>query len=233
MTNSSLPRVAVVAIAVTALTSSALAQQTPPLTPAEIEAAYAVAIRDRTKDIVVLLDLTDAAKSNRVMELIMAQYRALRSRDETIKEKVKSAGKAGDAAVDRASLFVTMSKPLHDQFLTKLATELTPDQVEKVKDKMTYNKVKVTYDAYCAIIPGLTDADKAKILEQLKLAREEAIDGGSANEKSEIFQKYKDKINEYLNAHGHDVAKAYAEWNAKQEQAEKDKSSGGGAPSPK
>ena len=50
----------------------------------------------------------------------------------------------------------------------------------------------------------------------LKLAREEAIDGGSANEKSEIFQMYKNQINDYLDAHGHDVAKAYKDWETRQ-----------------
>ena len=65
-------------------------------------------------------------------------------------------------------------------------------------------------------MPGLTDSDRAKILELLRVAREEAVDGGSALEKSAIFQKYKDQINDYLNAHGHDVAKAYKEWDEKQ-----------------
>ena len=45
---------------------------------------------------------------------------------------------------------------------------------------MTYNKVKITYDAYIDIVPALTAADKAKIMELLKAAREKAIDGGSA-----------------------------------------------------
>ena len=123
---------------------------------------------------------------------------------------------------DRAALFQTMSKPLHDEFLTKLAADLSPQQVEIVKDKMTYNKLKVTYDAYCAIIPNLTEPDKTKIMEQLALARDEAIDGGSADEKSAIFQKYKERINEYLTTHGHDLAKAYKDWNAKQDQAKKE-----------
>jgi hypothetical protein len=56
-------------------------------------------------------------------------------------------------------------------------------------------------------------------MDKLKAAREEAIDGGSAGEKSAIFQKYKDQINDYLNAHGHDVAKAYRDWEAKQQAA--------------
>ena len=88
-------------------------------------------------------------------------------------------------------------------------------------ESKTGNKVKVTYDAYCAIVPDLTDSDKAKVLEELKLAREEAMDGGNAPEKSYIFGQYKDKINAYLDAHGHDVAKSTEEWEAKQELAKK------------
>ena len=55
----------------------------------------------------------------------------------------------------------------------------------------------------------------------LKQAREEAMDGGNAGEKSAIFQKYKDQINDYLNSHGHDVAKAYKDWEARQQAANK------------
>ena len=101
--------------------------------------------------------------------------------------------------------------------MAKLSADLTPEQVEQVKDKMTYNKVKVTYDAYCQIVPKLTETEKAKILELLKAAREEAIDGGSADEKTAIFQKYKDQINVVLDANGHNVASAIKEWEARQE----------------
>ena len=57
-------------------------------------------------------------------------------------------------------------------------------------------------------------------MDLLKVAREKAIDGGSATEKSEIFQEYKNQINDYLNANGHDVAKAYKDWDAKQAMAQ-------------
>jgi len=132
-------------------------------------------------------------------------------RDAAIDTQLKVDGKEVNYE-NRAPLLAAQSKPLHDPFLTKLSESLTPEQVEKVKDLMTYNKVKVTYDAYVAIVPALTDADKAKIMELLKAAREEAIDGGSAPEKASIFQKYKDQINDYLNANGHDMAKAFKEW---------------------
>lgn len=193
---------------------------TPPATDADKEAVYTTAIENRTADILKVLELTDAAKSNTVHDAIIAQYRTLRARDAAIDAKLKADGKEISFA-NRASQLAEESKPLHEKFLAKLAENLTPEQVEKVKDGMTYKKVKVTFDAYCAIVPDLTDADKAKILEQLKLAREEAMDGGSAIEKSDIFQKYKNQINDYLNAHGHDTVKAFKEWTAKQEAAKK------------
>jgi hypothetical protein len=192
---------------------------TPPASAADKEAAYTVMLEKRADDILKSLALDNPAKEAKIRDLVIAQYRALRARDEAIDAKLKAAG----IDADRASLLKTMSKPLHDEFLTKLSADLTREQVETVKDKMTYNKVKVTYDAYCAIVPDLTPSDKSKIMEMLKQAREEAMDGGSSREKSDIFQKYKDQINSYLDAHGHDVAKAYKDLDAKQEASKKQK----------
>jgi hypothetical protein len=207
--------VSAILIAVIGFTRTASAQMsTPAATEAEKEAFYAVTIENRTLDILKVLNLSDAAKSNAVHDVIVARYHDLRVRDAAIDTRLRVEGKEVNYA-NRAAQLAAQSKPMHDQFLAKLAESLTPEQVEQVKDLMTYNKVKVTYDAYCAIIPGLTDADKAKILELLKAAREEAVDGGSAPEKSAIFQKYKVQINAYLDANGHDTAKAFKDWSAK------------------
>src|ERR1017187_8816795 len=186
----------------------------PAATEAEKEAFYATTIENRVVDILKAMNLADPAKSNAVHDVLVSQYHELRVRDAAIDTRLKVDGKEVNYA-NRAAQLAVLSKPLHDQFIAKLATLLTPEQVEQIKDLMTYNKVKVTYDAYCAIVPGLTDAEKAKVLELLKAAREEAIDGGSAPEKSAIFQKYKDQINAYLDAQGHDTAKAFADWAAK------------------
>jgi hypothetical protein len=215
------PKSLSVILAAAAVAFSASAQMsTPPATPEEKEAAYTTAIDNRATDILKLLEISDEAKSNKVHDIIMAQYRALRARDEKIDSKLRAAGKDIDYA-NREADFEKESKPLHEQFLAKLSAELTPEQIEKVKDKMTYNKVKVTYDAYNNIAPNLSEEDKAKIMEQLKLAREEAMDGGSAPEKSDIFQKYKNKINAYLATRGIDMAKLSKEWEAKQEAMKK------------
>jgi hypothetical protein len=180
---------------------------------AEKEAFYATTIENRVGDIIKALNLSDPDKAKAVHDILVTQYHDLRVRDAAIDTRLKVDGREVNYA-NRAEQLAIQSRPLHDQFLSKLNAVLSPAQVEKVKDLMTYNKVDVTYKAYCAIIPNLTDAEKAKITEQLKAAREEAIDGGSAPEKSAIFQKYKDQINSYLDAQGHDTAKAFQDWSA-------------------
>jgi hypothetical protein len=172
----------------------------------DAEAAYSRTIEKRVADILVVLDLNDPAKSAKAHDLLVARYRALRDWHDANEPKLKNAS-PDQAAQIRASL-----KAGHDSFLAALAEILTPAHVERVKDQMTYNKVKVTYDAYCEIVPNLTDRQKQRMLELLKEAREEAMDAGSANEKSAIFKKYKGKINNYLTAAGHDVKQAYKDW---------------------
>ena len=212
------PFVPVLLAATAFLAQAALAQySTPPATAAELEQVYSVAIEKRTSNILAQLELSDPTRTAKVHDSIMAQYRALRARDQAIDTMLKELSKdAPGVESNRAVLIALLSKPLHERFVAKLATELSPAQVEAVKDQMTYNKVKVTYDAYCAIIPGLSEDEKARVLKSLKEAREEAMDGGSANEKSAIFQKHKDQINAFLTAGGHDVAKAYEQWEAKE-----------------
>jgi len=185
-------------------------------TPEDKEAFYAQVLERRVQDILDAVALKDPEKTARVRNILLLQYRSLRARDEAIQARLAEQQKAGGIALTREELFPALSKPLHDWFVGVLALDLTPEQLETVKDKMTYNKVQVTFDAYCKIVPNLTESDKAKIVELLKAARDEAICGGSAGEKSEIFQKYKDQINAYLDAHGHDVAQAYKDWEAKQ-----------------
>ena len=179
--------------------------------PEQVEAIYTKAIEGRTADILKVLALTDAGKTAKVHDAIIAQYRALKAWHDENDAKLKASAKDTNAVANiRASL-----KTFHNGFIAKLAEHLTPAQVEQVKDKMTYNKVKVTYDAYCEIIPTLTEAQRAHILTTLKEAREEAMDGGSADEKSAIFKKYKGRIANYLSKEGVDETKARKEWDAK------------------
>jgi Spy/CpxP family protein refolding chaperone len=167
-------------------------------TPEQAEAKYTAAIEGRTADILKILALTDADKTAKVHDVIIAQYRALKAWHDENDAKLKASGKDTNAVAQiRASL-----KTIHDAFLARLSESFTPEQIEQVKDKMTYGKVQFTFAGYLAAYPNLADEHKQKILELLKQAREEAMDGGSAEEKTAVFQRYKGKINNYLSKQG-------------------------------
>ena len=166
--------------------------------PEAAEAKYAAALEGRTAEILKALALPDASRAVSVHDAVVAQYRALRSWHDENDAKLKAA-KADTNAVAhiRSSL-----KTLHEQFLARLAENLSPAQVEMVKDKLTYGKVQFTFAGYVAQYPHLSAANQAEILRLLKLAREEAMDGGSAAEKTAVFKKYKGQINNYLSQQG-------------------------------
>jgi hypothetical protein len=164
--------------------------------PADSEAGYSRTIEKRVADILAVLDLKDARKTAKVHDTLVAQYRTLRDWHDANDARRKLA-KGSEADQLKASL-----KAIHDQFIAALSAVLSPEQVEKVKDKMTYGKVQFTYTGYLAVHPDLTKAHQQRILELLKEAREEAMDGGSSEEKSAIFNRYKGKINNYLSAQG-------------------------------
>lgn len=179
-------------------------------TAAQAEANYTKAIEGRTADILKILALTDTKKAANVHDIIITQYRSLNAWHDANDAKLKAARSDTNAVAQiRASL-----EALHDQFLERLGENLTPTQVEQVKDKMTYGKVQFTYKGYVTQYPDLSEANKQHILELLKEAREEAMDGGSAAEKTAVFQRYKGKINNYLSKQGIHPQKSSSRTNA-------------------
>ncbi len=181
----------------TLLTCASLAAETNS-TSAQTEANYTKAIEGRTADILKILDISDTNKVARVHDIIIAQYRALNAWHDANDAKLKAARADTNAVAQIQSSL----KAIHNQFLAKLAENLTPEQIEAVKDKMTYGKVQFTFKGYMVEYPNLPEAQQQKVLELLKEARELAMDGGSSEEKTAIFNKYKGKINNYLPKEG-------------------------------
>jgi len=176
----------------------------------EAEVAYTQSIEKRVAEILDELKLKDSERKTKVHDILIVQYRSLRDWHDANDSRLKT-GTETQAKEIKESLRST-----HDKFIGALSAELTPAEVEKVKDKMTYGTVKVTYDTYCEIVQNLTDAEKQKILDLLKEGREEAMDGGSHQEKAAIFKKYKGKINNYLDSQGHNVKQSYKDWGERQ-----------------
>jgi hypothetical protein len=171
------------------------------LTPDQVEAKYTQAIEGRAADILKVLALTDTSKAAKVHDAVIAQYRALKAWHDENDTRLKAAKSDTNAVAQiHASL-----QTLHDYFLAKLSANLTPQQVDQVKDKMTYGVVQVTFNAYVKKYPDLTDAEKQQLLTWLIEARESSMDQGSSDEKHAVFGKFKGRINNYLSKQGYDA----------------------------
>jgi hypothetical protein len=101
-------------------------------------------------------------------------------------------------------------QPRYEKFIEQLAEVLTTKQIDGIKDHVTRSPGMMrTYNAYCDVIPEMTDEQKAFVLDNFRQAREEAMNAGSGKEVIELFKKYK-VINEaYVNEQGYDWAKRY------------------------
>ena len=202
-----------IAVLLALLATHAGAQTTQPdaaVAAADADAAYTADITKRADDVIEFAGIDDA-KAPAVRATLINHYRSLRKIHDARDAKLKAA--SDDAAKTQIKSEADASlKKLHEEFVTKLSSELPGEQVEKVKDKLTYNVVNVTYNAYCDELPQLTDPQKAYILAQLKEAREIAMDQGSSKDKHAVFGKYKGRINNYLAREGYDLKKAEKEW---------------------
>lgn len=189
------------------------------------EAAYIRVTNQRADKIVATLDIEDASKALRVRDMIAQQYRDLSkihdARDVGIKAAEKQAGEDKEAVEARIKTIKNKANArldkLHDKYISNLSKELTPRQVDQVKDGMTYGVVPITYKGYLAMLPDLTEQQKEKIMDYLVEAREHAMDAGSSEKKHYWFGQYKGKINNYLSGEGYDLKKAGEEWQKRRE----------------
>ncbi len=182
----------------------------PAATPATTAAPSDELLR-RADKIVAELGLSDPDLIARIRDLLARQYAELSAihgeRDAAL--KAAEAASAGPAAAQAARDHATARQAdLHYAFLARISAELTPIQVEQIKDGMTYGVVPKTFRVYQEMLPNLTPAQSIQILAWLTEAREHAMDAGSSKEKHAWFGKYKGRINNYLSKAGYDMKQA-------------------------
>ena len=167
------------------------------------EAAYSKVIRQRADKIVAMLDLKDSAEANTISIIVAGQYHNLNnihSKRDADKNALKSLNLDKQEQDKRRQEIDSAAneelKVLHSKYITSLSQKLSAEQVDKVRDGMTYNVCPITYKAYQDMIPTLTQQQKAQILAWLVEAREHAMDAESSDKKHAWFGKYKGRMGE-------------------------------------
>jgi hypothetical protein len=193
-----------------------------------LDPEYIKVTNERAAKIVDELKLENPEKEQIVTNIIAEQYRKLSQLQEERDAKIEAL-KKGDLSKEKQNSKIdklnsktdkSISK-LHKSYLKKLSAQLSSDKVDEVKDGMTYGVLPKTYAAFLDMIPSLTQEEKDYIYNNLKEAREKAIDGGSSKEKHAWFGKYKGRINNYLSARGYDLEKERDGWYERIEERKK------------
>lgn len=178
--------------------------------PTDAATAYTRTITQRADKIVATLGIADTNKTVRVREIITCQYRDLNTIHTGRDAAIRAAKDETDPVAARAMTQAAQSEAkqkldkLHGQFLARLSAELSSEQVDKVKDGLTYGVVPLTHGVYLKLYPDLKAEEKRQIMAWLVEAREIAMDGSTSDEKHAVFGKYKGRINNYLSKAGYD-----------------------------
>lgn len=188
--------------------------------PAQSQDQYREVINKRAAKIVTGLHNSDSVFNKKVTAIVAGQYISLGKIHDERNAAVKAIRSKGaeQTAADKKKIGKLEAKAgkklekLHKSYLKKLSTLCTPQQIDEIKNGMTYNVLNVTYTAYQDMLPNLTEAQKKQILAWLTEAREKAMDAESSDKKHAWFGKYKGRINNYLSGAGVDMKQAEKEW---------------------
>ena len=173
--------------------------QTVALNSDGLDSAYVESIVKRSQKIVDGLNLSNAQQAEAVRNIIANRYFLLND----IHAKYDKSQQ--DAL--QAELYKH-----HFELASALALYLTDEQVDAVKDGMTFGRLKRDYQATQDMIPTLSDFEKQQILIWLKEAREYAMDAADSKGKHYWFDKYRGRTNNWLSARGYDLKKERDEW---------------------
>ena len=180
------------------LTLTAVAQNVALKTEGQ-DPQYVETIKGRAQKIVDGLQLNDAQKAENVRNIIANRYFLL---NDIHSKYDKTQQDARDAELYKH----------HFELASALSLYLNEDQIDAVKDGMTYGRLKRDYNAQLEMIPSLTDEEKAQVLIWLKEAREYAMDAADSKGKHFWFDKYRGRTNNWLSSRGYDLKKERDAW---------------------
>ena len=173
------------------------------------EAAYVQTITLRSNKIIQALSLTDSTLFYQLQTLVANEYAATKNIHDNYNKQVAAASE--NATTIEAERMASL-KLQHNQFIASLSKLLSIQQIDIIKDGMTYGVLPKTFKGYEEMILTLTPVQKNQIYAYLLEAREFAMDAESSEKKHAWFGKFKGKINNYLSSEGYDMKKEGIAW---------------------
>lgn len=183
------------------------------------DAEYTKVLTERADKIVQTLGINDSDQYNRVVNTLVTQYKGLGEINDNLTAKTKEAKENIKDKTEQENTLSALNNlanaslyNLQCVFIGNLTADLTFEQIDKVKDGMTYGVLMVTYKSYNDMIPTLKEDEKRQIYAWLVEAREHAISASSSKDKHGWFGKYKGRINNYLSKQGYDIQMERKQW---------------------
>jgi hypothetical protein len=203
------------------------AEKSPAATMPVAAAAQPSQAARRTAALLKELKLTDAAQEAKVRSVLESHFVAMEewhaSHDSALtplwsewaaRRSPPEKDEAAAAKVgEKIDAIYASFRPRRDAFLAALGQELSPAQIDTIKNSLTRSPgMDRTANAYIEMIPQFTAADKAFVHERFAMAREQAIDTTTGKEVEAFFKRQKVVVEAYIDEKGYDYRKSREAW---------------------
>lgn len=177
------------------------------------------------------LEIGDEEKTRKAAALISEHFGRVWAWHQQVDAKLDAAWKEWDAARDNTNgkqkdelkaLGIVTEKidpiyaefaPQTQGFLNALRKEIGEEKATALMDRITKSPgAKRTFDAYVAMVPEMTDEQKAVLWDRMVQAREESMAAWSDKQVIKTFKKYKLRNEFSLDYFGYGYQKRYQEW---------------------
>jgi len=182
-------------------------------------------------DLAARAELEDPAKTKKVAALVAEHFGRVWAWHQQVDPELDAAWDAWDAARDNSggkekdemkalTIMTERIDPLYAQFapqvrgfLEALKEEVGEEAANRMIDHYTRSPgAKRTYDAYVAMVPEMTEEEKAVLWGRLVQAREDSLAAWSGKRIVKIFKKYKVRNEFSIDHFGYGYRKRYKAW---------------------
>ncbi len=192
-------------------------------------------VTSKAKKLANSLQLSHASQADRAAELIAEHFGRVWAWHQQVDEQLSAGWSAWDNARDNTKgkqkdelkallVWTEQLEPIYAEFtpqiqlfLSSLTKEIGEAKTIELIDIITRSPgAKRTYEAYLAMVPELTDAEKAILWSRMARAREDSLAAWSDKQIVKIFKMYKVRNELSIDHFGYGYQQRYQAWVAKE-----------------